>query len=121
MKTFTSSLTKVVLFGALIASSGLLRADEGASYDQRPVPVKTPPPSYPDQLRRDGVEGTVAVRVQIDEDGNVIDCAVSKSSHEGFERPALAAVRGWKFKPASKGGKPVKASIIIPMRFSNEA
>ncbi len=89
--------------------------------DARPVPVKTPPPVYPADLRRDRVDGIVAVRVTIDETGNVSECAVSKSSRQEFEEPALAAIRNWKFKPASKGGAAVAVTLIIPVKFSLES
>lgn len=93
------------------------RADE-SEFDAKPVPVKTPPPVYPSQLRRDGVAGLVAVRVTIDEQGNVSECSVSKSTNPEFESAALSAIRNWKFKPAVKGGAAVKSHLIIPLKFA---
>lgn len=115
-------LSTAIVFGALWATITLApaRAAE-ADFDQRPVPVKTPPPSYPDQLRRDGVNGTVAIKVLVDEEGNVAECTVSKSTRQEFEAPAVAAVRNWKFKPATKGGAPVKARFIVPIQFNIES
>ena len=107
--------------GVTLAALALPAHAENAGLDSRPVPVKTPPPDYPVSLRREGVEGTVAIKVTIDEDGNVAECVVSKSSNAEFEKPALAAVRTWKFKPATKDGAAVKAAIIIPIRFSAES
>lgn len=86
-------------------------------FDVRPTPIKTPPPEYPYQLKRDGVTGVVAVKVLIDEKGSVAECIVAKSSHADFEKPALDAVKKWKFKPATKGGEPVKAWLMIPLHF----
>ena len=102
----------------LVASP--LRADEVADFDARPVPVKTPPPDYPTQLKRSGVSGIVAVRVALDEMGNVTEASVSKSSQPEFDEPALAAIRRWKFRPASKGGAAVKSHLIIPIKFTVE-
>ena len=88
--------------------------------DENPVPVKTPPPSYPDSLKREGVSGVVAVTIVIDETGAVASTAVAKSSHPDFERPALEAVGKWKFKPAKKDGNAVKVKVTLPLRFSVE-
>ncbi|MBL9205542.1 MAG: energy transducer TonB [Opitutaceae bacterium] len=86
--------------------------------EEPPVPVKTPPPKYPEAMRRDGVSGVVAVTVVIDEKGSVTEATVSKSTHPDFERPSLDAMRSWKFKPAKVGGEPVKVRVTVPMRFN---
>lgn len=115
-----SLLTTAIVCATMFASIALptARADESASYDVRPVPVKTPPPAYPDALRRDGISGMVAVRVLVDESGNVAECEVTKSSRSEFEQPALNAIRTWKFKPASKDGSAVRSRLVIPIAFS---
>ena len=109
-------LTLSLLVGLLAATQA--SAAEGADFDVRPTPVKTPPPAYPANLRRDGVSGVVAIKVVIDESGSVVECSVSKSSNPDFEQPAISAVKNWKFKPAQKGGSPVKISLVIPIKFS---
>ena len=115
------SLLRTAFIAAAFLTVGTLtsiRAQEPAEFDVRPVPVKTPPPSYPQDLKQSGVTGMVAVRVEIDEQGNVVECAISKSTHPGFEQAALDAIRGWKFKPASKAGAAVKSRLIVPIKFS---
>lgn len=99
-----------------------LRADDTiyTKVDENPVPVKTPPPRYPDTLKREGVSGVVAVTIVIDETGAVASTAIAKSSHPDFEKPALDAVAKWKFKPGKKDGTPVKVRVTLPMRFSVE-
>lgn len=88
--------------------------------DVNPVPVKTPPPEYPDSMKRQGVSGVVAVSIVIDEKGAVMSTTVAKSSQSEFEAPALDAVKKWKFKPAQKDGVPVKMKVTIPIRFNLE-
>jgi periplasmic protein TonB len=88
--------------------------------DVNPVPVKTPPPEYPEAMKRQGVSGVVAVSIVIDEKGAVISTAVAKSSQSEFETPALEAVKRWKFKPAQKDGVPVKMKVTVPIRFNLE-
>lgn len=119
-RTSPVTLTAIAAAALTLLVASPLRADDGAEFDSRPVPVKTPPPQYPTQLRREGVTGLVAIRVVIDESGNVTECTVTKSSHPEFEQPALAAIRNWKFRPASKGGTPVKSHFIVPIKFAVE-
>ena len=88
--------------------------------DVNPVPVKTPPPDYPEGMKRQGVSGVVAVSIVIDEKGAVVSATVAKSSQTEFEAPAMDAVKKWKFKPAQKDGAPVKMKVTVPIRFNLE-
>jgi protein TonB len=75
-------------------------------------------PDYPQQSQRLGETGTVVLRVEIDEKGNVADARVSNSS--GFARldaAALAAVRRWRCTPASRNGQNVRAIAQQPFKF----
>lgn len=108
---------KTAIVGLLLCTAAALQAAEGLV---SPTPVRTPPPSYPSQLKRDGISGTVALKVEVDETGAVSACTVSKSSNPGFEEAAINAVKGWKFTPAKRDGTPVKVTIVIPIRFSSE-
>lgn len=86
-----------------------------------PVPVRTVFPDYPEKLKKDGVAGLVMVKCTIDEQGNVTDPVVDKSSNAGFEQPALDAVKKWKFKPAQQDGKPIAKKVSIPIKFVVES
>lgn len=120
MKSFFRLFILAVSFVAF-AGPSLQAQDANGVYskvDEPPVPVKTPPPKYPDALRRDGVSGVVAVVITIDEQGTVIDASIAKASHAEFEKPSIDAVKGWKFKPAKVGGNAVKVRVTIPLRFN---
>lgn len=113
-------LIRTLLLGGMLISlsCSTLRAEDTDKMDTHPVPVKTPPPVYPVDLRRKSIGGLVTVRVVIDEQGNVADCAVKKSSRMEFEDPAIAAVKQWKFKPAMKDGMPVRCHMLVPINFN---
>lgn len=119
MKHVKSSLLKVLSLSLMLGSICAVSATAAeAAFDVRPTPVKTPPPEYPENMRRDGVSGVVAVKVEIDEAGLVTNCSVSKSSNPAFEQAAVNAVRTWKFTPAKKDGAPIKISLVIPIKFN---
>ncbi len=83
-----------------------------------PVPVRTVAPEYPQDLRRDGVSGVVMISCVIDEKGDVQEVAVEKSTNPSFDRPAMTAIKKWKFKPAKLDGAAVAKKVTIPLKFS---
>ena len=88
MLSFTRFLSVLALIG-LISLPTLSLADDTiyTKVDENPVPLKTPPPRYPDSLRRDGVAGVVAVTVVLDETGAVISSALTSiNKHVASQR-----------------------------------
>jgi len=120
MSKVNKTALKTLLVALMLGSFAAVRANtaEGTDFDVRPTPVKTPPPDYPSNLKKTGVSGVVALRVEIDETGAVVGCVVTKSSNVEFEQPAVDAVKNWKFTPAQKAGNPVKARFVMPIKFS---
>lgn len=90
----------------------------GGDFDSPPMPVNKLPPNYPSKLLGKGIGGRVLVSCTVDAEGVVINTAVKQSSgHSDLDNSAVAAVSKWKFKPATKGGKKIKATCIIPFNF----
>lgn len=75
-------------------------------------------PTYPSASRRAGEEGTVRVKVLVDEKGRPRDVQVAKSS--GFSRldeAALEAVRKWRFVAATNGTSAIQAWTQVAVTF----
>jgi protein TonB len=75
-------------------------------------------PIYPSSSRRAGEEGTVRVKVFVDENGRPKEVAIAKSS--GFSRldqTALEAVRKWRFVAATNAGTPVSTWTQVAITF----
>jgi TonB family protein len=87
-------------------------------YDQAPEPTKQVTPKYPDLARRAGMEGTVWIRLWVDEMGKVAKAEVTRSDAEIFNEPALNAGKQWLFKPAMSKGKPIAVWVSVPFRFN---
>jgi len=88
-----------------------------AEIDQKPRAVFQSAPVYPSEMRGKKVEGVVTVLFVVDSAGKVANPHVEKSNNPAFERPALDAVKRWKFEPAVKGGQRVACKMRVPMRF----
>jgi protein TonB len=104
-----------------VVSHGLAGHALADTKSEPPVPVRTVRPDYPDELRRDGLSGVVVVKCQIDAQGNVTETAVEKSSNPAFEKPAVVALKRWKFKPAKQDGVAVGITVSIPVKFIFES
>jgi protein TonB len=85
--------------------------------DQKPRALFQAAPLYPAEMRNKRIEGVVTVIFVVDASGKVIQPRVEKSSHPAFERPALDAVKQWKFEPGLKGGQRVGCKMRVPIRF----
>jgi protein TonB len=90
----------------------------GNDMDSPPVPISKVQPTYPNSLLSKGTGGKVLVTCMVDETGKVLSATVKQSAgHPDLDKAAVAAVTKWKFKPASKGGRNVRASCVVPFNF----
>lgn len=88
-----------------------------AEIDQKPRPVSQAAPLYPAALRGKKLEGVVTVVFVVDASGRVLDPRVTESTHADFEKPALNAIKQWRFEPAVMGGRRVSCRMRVPIRF----
>ena len=102
------------------AGSGLRGAapDGHAAGDSQPTPAYQPKPPYPPFARRLGHEGRVVIRIQVLSSGAVAAASVERSSgYAVLDEAALATIKRWRFRPAQRGGKPVDATLNVPITF----
>ncbi|HEY6065660.1 MAG TPA: energy transducer TonB [Thermoanaerobaculia bacterium] len=72
---------------------------------------------YPEALLKGQQQGNVLLIGRIDREGNVQNLRMISASFQGFIEPALAAVRSWRFKPATRDGKPIDIAANVGVRF----
>jgi protein TonB len=86
--------------------------------DSGPVPTSKFPPNYPASLLSKGIGGKVKIACEIDEAGRLVSSKIRQGSGQAeLDKAALAAVAKYKFKPATKGGRKVRASCVVPFNF----
>ena len=84
---------------------------------QKPEKLSAPPPQYTEIARKARIQGVVILQSIIDEEGNVTDVQVLKGLPMGLSEAAVAAVRQWKFKPATLNDKPVAVYFNLTVNF----
>ena len=89
--------------------------------DASPIASSQVLPKYPASALRAGETGTVLVLASIDRTGVPIEVSLDdRSGNRDFDRSALQAVRQWRFQPALRDGKPVAATVRVPVEFALE-
>ncbi|MGN6512928.1 MAG: energy transducer TonB, partial [Lysobacteraceae bacterium] len=81
--------------------------------------AQAPAPAYPRDALRDGIEGSVLLKVLVDVDGRPLDVQVARSSgNRSLDRAAREQVlRQWRFRPAMRDGRAVQAIGLVPVEF----
>ena len=98
---------------------GLPSAPQAPAEPDRPARVRRAvQPRYPVTAQRDGIEGYVVVRLQVDARGAVVNALVVDSEPMGvFERSAREAARRLEFEPARVNGAASPSTIQKTFRF----
>ncbi len=77
-----------------------------------------PNPEYSKKARQAKYQGTVVLMATVSASGDVADVRVLNSLGMGLDEKAIEAVRTWKFKPATKDGKPVAVEVAVEVSFT---
>jgi TonB family protein len=78
--------------------------------------VSKPAPSYPQEARDAGAQGTVTVKIVVDEDGGVIS-AEAIQGHQLLREAAVNAAKQARFSPTLLSGQPVKVTGLVTYNF----
>jgi len=85
-----------------------------------PVKISATPPQYTLEARIAGIQGTVVMKAVIDKKGDVTDVEVLQGLPYGLTESAVAAVKSWKFEPATLNGEPVDVYYSLTVNFRLE-
>ena len=72
---------------------------------------------YPEEAKKNGIEGRVFVKMLIGKEGVPKRAVVVKSDNEIFNQSAIEAAMKYTFTPAMQGGKPVAVWVVMPFKF----
>ncbi|MEJ5368022.1 MAG: TonB family protein [Bryobacteraceae bacterium] len=93
--------------------------------EPRREPVRTPPrvtqtapASYTPEALQKGLEGSVLLSVDIDEQGIPRRARILRSLDPGLDRKAIESLGGWRFAPATEDGRPVPSTANVEVNFT---
>ena len=115
-KDVNSGYTRSLIYGLSKVASplvGILDSDDALV----PEAIEKAPPAYPDEARRQLVDGIVWVQALIGVEGRVHD-AVVRSGPPALRDASLEAVWQWQFKPARADGHTLAVWVLIPVKFT---
>jgi protein TonB len=110
-----------LLIAAAVVLSACAKKDESDAPLIAPTElaaIDTPPPAYPAEAECNSNGGTTVLRVTIERDGVPARVGqVQGSGNAALDKAALEAVQTWKFRAATRNGKPVTHTINVPVTF----
>jgi len=87
------------------------------SADSEPELLSEVKIDYPEEARKNEIEGSVRLRVTLSPDGTVENVVVLSGPGYGLNEAARDALRRFRFRPAMKGGQPVGYTFIYTYTF----
>jgi protein TonB len=72
---------------------------------------------YTEEARQRNLEGQVVLEIVVRRDGSVSDVKLVSGLPAGLNERAVAAVRQWRFAPATRLGKPVDVIVEVEVEF----
>ena len=82
-----------------------------------PKCIRCPIPAYSDGARAARLQGTIKVKIVIDDEGRPKSGIVVQGNLYELEAQAIRAIQEWRFQPAMKDGKPVSVCTIAEVNF----
>lgn len=85
--------------------------------DTEPVMLGEVKIPYPDEAKKNEIEGSVRLKVTLDPVGQVTGVAVISGPGYGLNEAAREALKKFRFKPATKGGESVGYTFVYTYTF----
>jgi TonB family protein len=82
-----------------------------------PVVIHSVEPEFTQDARQANFQGSVAIKLIVDTQGNPQDVRVIRHLGMGLDEKAMEAVRQYKFRPAMYQGHPVSVQIVMDVDF----
>jgi len=94
-------------------------SEPGTAPDVFPTLIRMPRPTYPESMRRSGIEGRVVLKALVNTHGRVVPSSilVLRTTDAEFSTPAILALSAARFRPAKFAGARIEAWITIAVDF----
>ncbi len=96
----------------LADATGPLVARAYTAVGKLPKLISAPPMEVPDEARAASIEGTITVRLDLDEKGRVTSVKVVRGLGYGTDEACITAWKGSRWKPGEQDGVPVPVQAV---------
>jgi TonB family protein len=83
-----------------------------------PTVLSEVPAVYTEEAKRSRIQGVVRLALFVDENGKAQGIRVEHALDSGLDQEAIKAVRGWRFRPGERDGRPVRVMVHVEITFS---
>ena len=111
---------KAFMAGRQLPAGQMQITSANANFDVPPKFVRGEAPTYPIRQLRYGGGGYAVIGFVIDESGRTRDFQVIDSNYKYFAGHSIEAIKGWRFEPALRKGKPVSVHASMRFNFSTD-
>jgi TonB family protein len=84
---------------------------------EAPLLIHRVEPEYPEDARKERLEGRVVIEAIIATDGSVDAPRILQTPYYSLGQFALTAVKKWRYKPALCAGKPIRVYLTVTSTF----
>lgn len=84
---------------------------------KRPILVEKINPAYPEEAKKQGIQGLEIIQAQIDSSGNIINLKPLSSTHPVLTQSAMGAIKQWKYTPGTVSGLPTTVPLTVVVNF----
>ena len=110
----SDTLKEELIFGEIAETQPMFRGGQSALLQYINDNVK-----YPEEARKDHLEGRVVVNFTIERDGSITDVNVVKSAHPILDKEAVRVVESMpKWRPGTRNGESIRVKYNIPIKIS---
>ena len=123
MKSAVLFAAGLLLAGAVPAAAQFDEVPKASSVEGLTMPavVTEVKPSYTAETVRSRVQGSVMLEAVVNTDGTVGEIRVVRGLHPALDESAQAALKQWRFRPATKDGKPQPVRVDVELTFTLRA
>ncbi|HUF23236.1 MAG TPA: energy transducer TonB [Vicinamibacterales bacterium] len=119
MKALALAAAVTVTLGGAVAAQSQTIYKAGDPGVTNPVVRIEKKPAYTAAAMRQQIQGSVELEAVIDAEGKPTNIRLVRSLDptHGLDANAMSALEGWRFKPATREGKPVPFQVTVELTF----
>jgi len=116
--TVRNAVTQSSFGDTSVAARGAAVKRSSEAADTTGVEILSKPrPAYTAEARKAGIEGEVLIEMMFSATGEAHVIRIVRGLGHGLDETSIEAARAIRFRPATRGGRPVDAAAVVHISF----